>query len=272
MAIALTSLDLEALLSSIEDLDIKLTQEQRATFVKYCQTFINTDPQHALEKILAELERITQRKVEIKKAEERIKKDQDRRKWEKLLTKDKEEQKPVLAKAKKQLFEKEQEKQIFDAAATRINIKLNEKQYDEISDIFNEHINDETSPVTKANAALLGVISVAIAGGVRIVVQYSWGNLINYPDLNPYHGTAPIDAAAKIDTSFAGGDPQGTELRAVLNVLSSGVINPSLAQFLKIDANPSAKQDETQEDRGPGKGPAPKPYKSPTSIDPFRDD
>jgi hypothetical protein len=272
MAIELNSIDLEMLLDNVEELGIKLTQEQRIAFAKYCQTFINSDPEHALEKVLAELERITHKKLQIKKTEELIQKIQTRKKWEKLLAKNHEEEnKPAPGKqSKSRHFNPDQEKQIFDAAANRINAKLTEKDYQKISEIFNDRITAEASPVTKANAALLGVISVGIAGGVRIVVQYSWGNLLNCPDLNLYHGTAPIDTANKIDTSYAGGDPLGTESRAVLNVLGTGIINPSLAKLLNIDASP------TIQDTAPGeqsqdtsKGPSLKPFKSPTSIDPF---
>lgn len=125
-------------------------------------------------------------------------------------------------------------KKIVDAAEKKLlkekKIKktLDKDQKDKAENYYNKHTKKGDSPLDKANVALLGVVSVGVAGGIRPVVLQNWGNLLNVPDVNPFHGDSILDQGNKID--FQKGDSLGLESRAILNIINTGNIDTSFMQ------------------------------------------
>lgn len=230
------------LLESIEmELDMEFSPQEFKVIQEYLKNNPNADPKTVLDEILT----IAKKKLNKKIDEEKTKKLQKRLENSRLIAlRSKQTQTRTITKAppvspakkeQKKLTDKEV-KRIIDEAEKKLldkkNIKrpLDEKQKTKAEEYFKTYVKDTDTAVGKANVALLGVICVGIAGGIRPVVLQNWGNLLNVPDMNPYHGESTLDSGNKID--FQRGDPIGLECNAVINVIRAGNIDPMVAAKL----------------------------------------
>jgi hypothetical protein len=143
------------------------------------------------------------------------------------LNQPKKEEKKFNDKEVKRIVD-EAEKKLLDKKV--IKRKLDEKEKTKAEEYFKTYERESDTVIGKANIALLGVICVGVAGGIRPVVLQNWGNLVNVPDMNPYHGDSTLDQGNKID--FQRGDPIGLENDAVGYVISSGNIDHKVAAKL----------------------------------------
>jgi hypothetical protein len=235
-----------------QELGISLSNQERQLLRDYTRQSPNLTPENILQKVLTIAKQKTERLSEekIKNARKRsensnlFKNYLDRLRFKKWT-----EKKPTLTKTKdKRLTDKDNENIIKEAEKKLIeNKKLRRKLTDgerkKAIDEFKKNINPDDSPLIKANQALLGVLKVGMAGAIRIVVQYSWGNLLNVPDYNPYHGMSTLDQGDRIDLSR--GDALGVEAHAIITCIKAGALRADF--FNKLEQSLNIKPDERQE-------------------------
>jgi len=226
------TLDIESLIFTLSEFGISLTREQRLDFENYCRAIAQSNPQNAHAEIATLVQKIAHKAL-TSEEHTKLANAERRNKWEQMLIREKNREilhdhPPLTNKQIRRIISR-----IAAKLKTKFKIKINKELRKKAAEEFQKEVKLGESPVEKANAALLNVINVGIAGGVRIVVAYSWGNLLNVPDVNPYHGLATIDNANRIGSDLNEGDTQGIEFRAIMNVLKTGTINPKLATFLE---------------------------------------
>lgn len=218
-----------------------VTSELGITFtpqeLNIVQQYMRNNPNANPKQILAQIIYIAEQKLQKALTAEKLKSIKRRCEISKIFLPPEEKPWIVFSAKKKRPSKKLTDKElrrIIDEAEKKLNEKiknakkLTEQQKQKAAEYLAKNIKDEDNPIVKANIALLGVIVVGVAGGIRPVVIQNWGNLLNVPDMNPYHGTAMIDQANRIDFSL-GGDPLGLECAAILNVIKAGNINPAVA-------------------------------------------
>jgi hypothetical protein len=261
------------LLESIEmELGVEFSPQEFKLIQQYLKNNPNADPKKVLDEIIA----IAQRKLSKKIDEEKTKRLQKNCEKSKLFAfRAKQTQTKPISKAPSISTEKKKEekklndkevKRIVDEAEKKLNRKLNEKQKTKAEEYFKTYVKDSDTPLGKANVALLGVICVGIAGGIRPVVLQNWGNLLNAPDLNPYHGESTMDQGNKID--FQRGDPLGLEARAVVNIINTGNIDPAVAAKLDGVVQEQELELKSGSSSGTSRAPSLKPPGS-NPLDPF---
>lgn len=231
------TLDIESLLYTLSEFGISLTKEQRLEFEKYCRAIAQTNPKNAHAEIATTIQKIAHKSL-TSAEHTKLANAERRNKWEQMLIREKARE---LLHNPPPLTKKQIRRIIARIAAklkTKFKVKISKELRKKAAEEFQKEVKLGDSPVEKANSALLNVIKVGIAGGVRIVVAYSWGNLLNVPDVDPYHGLAAIDNANRIGSDLNEGDTQGMEFSAIMNVLKIGTINPMLAAFLDKENAP----------------------------------
>lgn len=238
-----------------QELGISLSQQDRQLLREYSRQSPNLTPENILQKVLAVAKRksATLSEEKIKQARKRGENSNLFKNYlDHLRLKKWNENKPTITKKRdRRLTDKDNENIIKEAEKKLIeNKKLRRKLTDgekkKAIDEFAKNINPDDSPLIKANQALLGVLKVGMAGAIRIVVQYSWGNLLNVPDYNPYHGMSTLDQGDRIDLSR--GDALGTEAHAIINCIRAGALRADF--FNKLDKSMHIKYDLHQEPKG----------------------
>jgi len=231
MLVDLSVLDIDALINTLDDLGVHLTEEQRKYFEVYCRELIYADPQHAAEQILDEVERLAKKKLSTKD-KEKLSETEKLNKWQDMLNKEKRHQ----YTSKDKPLNLAQARIIIAKASERLGIALNNKQREKAARRFYAHCDQESSFLDLANSALLNVIKVGIAGGVRIVVLYNWGNLIGVPNYNPLHGFSAVNQGNRLEAAIEHHDPLGKFFSGIMNILTHGEINHVLENFVKVYA------------------------------------
>ena len=227
----ISTLDINVLLATLSDLGVTLTEEQRKYFEDYCRDLIYADPEHAAQKILAEIERLAKKKLNTQE-KEKLSAAEKRNKWDDLQKKEKN----VFIRKEKPI-NLEQSRLIIEKAAQKLGLGLSKRQIDKATRKFSQQLQIGESALDRANSALLNVVKVGIAGGIRIIVQYNWGNLIHIPDYSTTHGLAAIDQGNRLDLVLShGGDLMGAHFRSVMNILSLGKLHKEFQDFVKINA------------------------------------
>lgn len=266
------------LLESIEmELEMEFSPQEFKIIQEYLKNNPNADPKTVLDEVFS----IARKKLNRKLDEEKIKRLQKNLLNSRLFVlRDKQQHRVIndapLGPAKKDAkkFSDEDAKRIIDEAEKKlldkkvIKRKLDDNQKNQAENYFKTNAKGSDTPLGKANTALLGVVLVGIAGGIRPVVLQNWGNLLNVSDMNPYHGEATLDQGNKID--FQRGDPMGLECSAVMNIIKTGNIDPGLAA--RIDGavleHGLASKKNTTSSTGTGRIPSLKPPGS-NPLDPF---
>lgn len=265
------------LLNTIEQaLGISFSPEEHKRLQNYLSNNPNADP----EKIMAEIIAIIERKLLTKLGIEKTKKLKDRCRQSKLLIA-REKVSPTLRKIvtpteKVILLIRAAEKRLF--GLKKIKRELTDQERQKAVDFYNNHVKPEDAPIAKANFALLGVVNTGIAGGIRPIVLQSWGNLLNAPGYNPYHGEsaggAAIDQAERINLSRGNFD---LEQRAIINAIQNYSINqPFLEKLMNVqmpqspDAVSLPRETGTATDNVNHSTPIPVPTPSGNPYDPFQ--
>lgn len=258
------TIDIEKLMETIAELGIDLTDEERKYFDSYCRELVYANPKLAAEKIISALEKIAKQKLTAQE-KSKLAATEKCNKWADLLEKEKNHERPRVRNQAAKPFTICQIKILIKMAAQRLNIKLSTKQINEVVKDLLHQVKLENTPCAKANAVLLGVIKVVIAGSVRIVLMYNWGNLISAPDVTAEDSIAPIELAEPCDQ-------QGIEFQTVLNILAFGALNPNLVAYLENN-NPdnTIGQDEQNIAQQASNVPTLKPQQSPTSTNPLEE-
>lgn len=255
------------------ELGITFTPQELNIIQLYMRNNPNADPKQVLAQIIS----VAEKKLQKSLSAEKIKRIKQRCEILKIITPPEVRRWKIFATPKqppsKKLTDKEI-KRIIDEAEKKVigskknAKKLTDKEKQKASEYFVKNIKDEDNPVVKANIALLGVIVVGVAGGIRPVVLQNWGNLLNAPDMNPYHGMSTIDQANRIDFSL-GGDPLGVECAAILNVIRAGNIDPKVAASLEGNLKEQSTQEQTQQEAKQQKSYIPKLTPPGSDIDDF---
>lgn len=221
------------LMELLENLEMELGIEFSPQEFKQIQELLKKNPNASPDEILNEIFLIIEKKLKSKLEVEKKERLKKRFRFEKLFEL-REKHIKLLKKQPQNPLKKHDDKatkKIIDAAEKKLlkekKIKkpLNDQQKDKAENYYKKNTSPSDSPEMKANVALLGVVSVGVAGGIRPVVLQNWGNLLNVPDRNPFHGESTLDQGNKID--FQRGDSLGLESRAVLNIINTGNIDSS---------------------------------------------
>ena len=256
-----------ALLETIEqELGISFTPEEHKKLREYLKNNPNADPQ----KIMAAIIALIEKKLSAKLSLEKTKKLKDRCRLSKLLIA-REKISPSLRKVaeptdKVILIIRAIERKIFGLKI--IKRELNDKERQTAVNYYQKNVNPNDSPINKANVALLGVLSVGVAGGIRPIVLQSWGNLLNAPNYNPYHGLSAGGSAADQAERINLSRPFALEAQAVLNVIHiSNVDHSKIAQIIGAPT-PQAEEKSVGIDTKSTPIPVPTPLGNP--LDPFK--
>jgi len=255
------------LLEIIEkELGIAFTPEEQKKLKEFLKSNPNADP----EKIMAEIFLLIEKKLQAKLSLEKTKKLKDRFRLTKLLVNRAKNaaHKSLTVEERIYLLIRAIEKKLFGVKVIRR--ELNEKERQKAAEYYQKNANPNDSPIAKANVALLGVVSVGIAGGIKPVVLQSWGNLLNAPSWNPYHGLsgggAAGDQAARINPMRSA----DLELQEVINIIHiANVDHNKITKLVNIAANQAPQPAHNPAPEIPNT-PAPtlKPFGDPK--DPFR--
>lgn len=214
-------------------LDIEFSPSEYKILFEYMKNNPNADPKQILWEIIALAEKKLNKKITEEKKRELDSRCRNAKILERIakrkaaLSTKKVPQAPKKGPPKK--LTDQEIKRIVDAAEKKLLDKkilkrpLDDKTKKNVENDLKNNTKEEDPSVDIANRAILGVIKVGVAGGVRIVVLQNLGNPI-VPDMNPFHGEAIIDRANNIDFSLQ--DPMGAKCYAVLNVIKTGNIDP----------------------------------------------
>ena len=218
------------LLDIIEkELGISFSLEEQ----KKLQEYLKNNPKADPEQIMAEIIALIEKKLQTKLNVEKTKKLKDRCRLTKLFVeRAKNTKKKILVPIERIiLIIREAEKKLF--GLKKIRRELTDKERYKAAQYYQNNIKPNDSPVDKANVSLLGVLSVGIAGGIPPTVRQSWGNLLNAPGYNPYHGEsgggAAIDQAERINLGRGNFD---LEQKAIINAIQNYSVNQPLLESL----------------------------------------
>ena len=261
------------LLSAIEaELGISFSPEEQKKLGEFLKSNPNADP----EKIMAAIIALIEKKLHAKLSLEKTKKLKDRCRQSKLLIA-REKISPSLGLRKVTeptekviLIIRAIERKLF--GLKKIKRELTEKERQKAVEDYQKNVKPNDSPIAKANVALLGVLSVGIAGGIQPTVRQSWGNLLNVPNYNPYHGLSAggssSDQAERINLSR----PFALELQAILNVIHiSNVDHSKIEKIMNSPAvTPAPQADEKPVGIDTKSTPIPIPTPFGNPLDPFK--
>lgn len=259
------------LLDIIEkELGISFSPEEQKKLSEFLKSNPNADPESIMAAIIALIEK----KLHAKLSLEKSKKLKDRCRQAKLLIA-REKVSPSLRKVvepteKVILIIRAIERKLF--GLKKIKRELTEKERQKAVEYYQKNVNPNDSPIDKANVGLLGVLSVGIAGGIQPTVRQSWGNLLNVPNYNPYHGLSAggsaSDQAERINLSR----PFALEAQAILNVIR--IANVDHSKIEKIMNSPAVTPAPQAEEKPIGidtkSSPIPIPTPLGNPLDPFK--
>lgn len=243
--ITIQQTEIETILDAI-DLAIGLTMEQRKALSAYFSKLLShyKDPKRALEELLIEAERITNKEIHLK----------ERKKIDLAIEKQRKLANIFRRQATKQITQ-EEALTIVNEAAKKLSQKLNKNQQQEavkglfkkIKVIDNQKLNANDSLAAKANAALTSVLEV----GLNITVTYNPGNPTGIIFYKPFQGLAPIDQNIN-------------ETGKILDFIKKNALNGK--ELTRITGT----KEMSQETENPSnKLPSPSPFSS-TSTNPFK--
>lgn len=136
-------------------------------------------------------------------------------------------------------FKRKEIEALVLAAAKKLNKQIevqNDKNaFNDALNYFEQNSKPEHSNIDLANIALLGVMSVYIAGAVQPIVRYDWGDLTAAPKLNPFTnpsgGGAVIGQANRLDYVYD--DSLGTKANSIARLINGGEFSPEFIEYLQ---------------------------------------
>lgn len=160
-------------------------------------------------------------------------------------------------------FTKKEIEALVLAAAAKLNkeeeLKRDKKAMADAMNYFQQNSQTQPSNIELANTALLGVMSVYIAGAIKPIVRYDWGDLTSAPKFNPFSnpsgGGAVIGQGDRMEYTY--NDSLGTKANAVANLITKGKFAQEFVEYLEEKGFKLG--EEIEKDFSPFKIPKPKP-------------
>jgi len=249
-----------------KELGIAFSPEDHKKLGEFLKNNPNADPEKIITAIITLIERKLQARLNIEKTNKL--KDQCRK--SRLLM---EREKFAKEKKLEPIIEvidriiRVAEEKLFQVKA--IKRLLNDRERQQAEQYFQNNTNQNDSIIAKANTALLAVVNVGIAGGIRTVVLQSWGNLLNVPGYNPYRGESAGGSAVDQGYRINLGRDRRLEEKAIINAIQNNSLNQPLLEKL-MNANLKNPALQTGSDTSPTSTstiPTLSPLKNP--YDPF---